>query len=366
MMRLQEQITDWGNLWLAYQKAGRGKRGRPTTAAFELFLADNLLALQVELEMQTYRPGDYNSFYIHEPKQRLISAAPFRDRVVHHALCNLTTPYFESRFISESFANRIGKGTHRALDCCQRFARRFSYVLQCDVVQFFPSIDHAILRTELIKTLPDDSLGWLIDRILESGRGVLAEQYQMVYFPQDFPSTGSEQALWTDSGEGLFAALRPRGLPIGNLTSQWWANVYLNGFDQFIKRELGCRGYLRYVDDFLLFSDSKAELWQWREALVRRLERYRLTIHAETALPRPVWTGIPFLGFVVYPDHRLLKRRKGIAYQRKLKKLLRSASQVQIKSSLQGWINHVRYADSYGLRKAMLSRHQLMAGEPDG
>jgi retron-type reverse transcriptase len=357
-MILQEQLTDWENLWLAYHNAARGKRGRQTTAAFELLLADNLLALQAELEAHTYRPGEYCSFYIHEPKRRLISAAPFRDRVVHHALCHLTTPYFESRFIPESFANRIGKGTHRALDCCQRYARRFQYVLQCDVVQFFPSIDHAILRTELDKMLPDGSLGWLIDRILESGRGVLAEQYQMVYFPQDAPTK--------DAGQGLFAALRPRGLPIGNLTSQWWANIYLNGFDHFVKRELGCRGYLRYVDDFLLFSDSKAELWRWREALVRRLERYRLTIHSETALPRPVWTGIPFLGFAIYPEYRLLKKRKGIAYQRRLKQLLRTASPERIQASLQGWINHVRYADSYGLRKAILNQYRLLAGGYDG
>jgi hypothetical protein len=314
---LQDQMTGWENLLAAYASAARGKRGRAAAAAFELYLADNLLEVQAALEQRTYQPGRYHSFYIHEPKKRLISAAPFRDRVVHHALCNVTTPYFENRFIANSFANRLGKGTHRALDCCQRFARRYRYVIQCDVVQFFPSIDLSTLQQAIARMLPDDSLSWLIERILESGRDVLAEEYRMVYFP----------------GDDLFARWRPRGLPIGNLTSQWWANVYLSAFDQFVTRELGCRGYLRYVDDFLLFSNDKSQLWQWRAALIQRLARYRLTIHTESALPRPVRTGIPFLGFVVYPTHRLLKRRKGLAYRRKPRFLLKQASRDRVVAS---------------------------------
>ena len=209
-MNLQALLCEWENLCLAYKNASRGKRGRSSAAAFEIFLEDNLIDLQQELSERAYSPGRYCSFYIHEPKKRLISAAPFRDRVVHHALCNLTTSYFERLFISDSYANRIGKGTHRALDRCQQFARRYRYVLQCDAVQFFHSIDHAILREILMSMLPDDSLAWLIDRILASGRGVLSEAYSMVYFP----------------GDDLLAAVRPRGLPIGNLTSQWWANCY--------------------------------------------------------------------------------------------------------------------------------------------
>jgi len=139
-MDLQEQLCDWGNIRLAHQNASRGKRGRGATAAFEMLLADNLLELQRGLSEQTYQPGKYTSFHIHEPKKRLISAAPFRDRVVHHALCNVTVPYFERLFIPDSYANQKGKGTHRALDRCTRFARRYKYVLQCDVRQFFPSI----------------------------------------------------------------------------------------------------------------------------------------------------------------------------------------------------------------------------------
>lgn len=346
-MNLQEQICEWGNLRLAYQNASRSKRGRSATAAFEMLLADNLLELQKELKEQICQPGGYTSFYIHEPKKRLISAAPFRDRVVHHALCTITVPYFEKLFIPDSYANQKGKGTHRALDCCTQFARRYKYVLQCDVKQFFPSIDHIVLRETLGKMLPDESAMWLIERILASGRGVLSEEYEMVYF----------------AGDDLFAVNRPRGLPIGNLTSQWWANCYLNPFDQFVRREMGCRGYLRYVDDFLLFSDSKRELMGWRERILRRLERFRLTLHEEFAYPKPVTEGIPFLGFQIFPEHRRLKPRKGYAFRGKLSHLMRIAPQEKIKASLQGWIHHVRYGDTFGLRRSVLSEFGLLAKE---
>jgi len=336
------QICSWDNLLLAYRGASRGKRGRPTVAAFEHRLEENLLALQRELQTKTYRPGAYVSFLIHEPKQRLISAAPFRDRVVHHALCNRIEPVFERSFISDSYANRVGKGTHRALDRCQAYARRFRYVLQCDVRQFFPAVDHAILRAILGRKLHDPDVIWLVDRILESGVGVLSEAYDMVWFP----------------GDDLFAVNRPRGLPIGNLTSQFWANCYLNPFDHFVKRELGCKGYVRYVDDALLFADDKPTLWAWRAAVSHRMARLRLTIHPG-AHPRPVTEGIPFLGFVVFPERRRLKRRKGIAYQRRLRRLVEAyadgeISLDQVTASVQGWANHVRYGNTLGLRKAVL------------
>jgi RNA-directed DNA polymerase len=158
----------------------------------------------------------------------------------------------------------------------------------------------------------------------------------------------------------LLAALRPRGLPIGNLTSQWWGNCYLNPFDHFVRRELRCRGYLRYVDDFLLFSDSKAELWEWLAAVLERLACYRLTIHEARAHPRPVSEGIPFLGFIVFPDQRRLKRSKGIHYRRALKGLLAQGDRMKVKDSLQGWINHARYADTYHLRQALLAECDLL------
>jgi retron-type reverse transcriptase len=339
---MYSHLHTWDNLLLAYRKAAKGKRGHANVAAFEHHLEDNLLALQHELAMQTYQPGAYTSFYIHEPKRRLISAAPVRDRVVHHALCNLIEPVFERSFIFDSYANRVGKGTHRALNRAQAFARHYPYVLQADVQQFFPSIDHALLRTCLAQKIADEQVLWLCDRILASGVGVLADEYQMIYF----------------SGDDLFAPLRPRGLPIGNLTSQFWANVYLNGFDHFVKRELRAP-YVRFVDDMLLFGEDKATLWTWKTALEDRLARLRLTIHPG-AHPRPVTEGFPFLGFHLTPDKRRLKRRKGIHFQRKLRRLLQSyavgdLSLDEVNASVQGWVNHTRYGNTVGLRTAVLS-----------
>ncbi len=349
---MYDQICCWDNLYLAYRRASQGKRGKPAAAAFEYRLEDNLIQLQQELQSQTYRPGPYHSFTIHEPKRRLISAAPFRDRVVHHALCNLIEPIFERSFIADSYANRVGKGTHRALDRCQQFTRRYRYVLQCDIRQFFPAIDHAILRGILARKLHDPQVMWLVDRILESGVGVLSEEYQMVYFP----------------GDDLLAANRPRGLPIGNLTSQFWANCYLNPFDHFVKRELRCGGYLRYVDDFLLFADDKRTLWDWRRRIVERLARFRLTIHAG-AHPRPVTEGVPFLGFIVYPRRRRLKRRKGVAYGRRLRALARQYAAgamplERVTASVQGWVNHARFGNTWGLRRALLGGIILPAPQP--
>lgn len=343
-MNLQERLISWENLMLAYANAARGKRGKPATASFEFELENALIARQEELTTKCYQPGIYHNFYIHEPKKRLISAAPFRDRVVHHALCNLITPMLETRFISNSFANRVGKGTHRAIDLCQRYARNNRYFLQCDLVQFFPSIDHAILRRELEKAIPDPTIFWLIDRILASGAGILADEYDMVYFP----------------GDDLFARMRPRGLPIGNLTSQWWANTYLNSFDHFVLRELRCKAYLRYVDDFILFSNDKTELWEWCKSIVDRLAKMRLLLHEAQSMPRPVTDGIRFLGFDIRPAYRRLKREKNRSFQRKIKHLITNASRPQIKASVQGWINHARYGDTWRLRRTVLQKFGLL------
>lgn len=321
-------------------------------AAFEHDLEENLLRLQEELLTGTYRPGPYRSFYVHEPKRRLISAAPFRDRVVHHALCQVIEPAFERSFIADSFANRVGKGTHRALDRLQQLTRRFPFALQCDLRQFFPSLDHEILFATLARQVLDPDVRRLIRLILDSGRGVLSEEYSMVYFP----------------GDDLFAAARPRGLPIGNLTSQFWANCYLNPFDHFVKRELRCPGYVRYVDDFVLFAEDKATLWAWKDAVVERLTRLRLTIHTG-AQPLPVIKGLPFLGFVVYPHRRRLKRRKGVYFQRRLRGLVAeveagAAPLEKLTASVRGWINHLAHGNTVGLRKAVLGRIRLKLPRP--
>ncbi len=345
---MYSQLYDWDNLLLAYRKASKSKRGHADVAEFEYHLEENLLQLQHELQDRIYQLGKYHSFYIHDPKKRLISAAPFRDRVVHHALCNLIEPVFEKSFIFDSYANRVGKGTHKAINRAQQFARRYKYVLTCDVRQFFPSIDHAALRQILIQKIEDPRLMWLVDGILASGVGILSEEYEMVYFPDD----------------NLFAKLRPRGLPIGNLTSQFWANCYLNPFDHFVKRHLRCKGYVRYVDDFLLFSNDKGELNAWRQKIISKLCQYRLTLHETKCQSRPVTEGIPFLGFHIFPQHRLLKRRKGIAFQRKFKTarklfLTGKLGFAELNSIVLGWVNHVRHANTYGLRNSTFYKIRL-------
>ena len=346
--RLWPQLVSFDNLYLAYRKAARGKRSRPAAAAFEYRLEENLLALQQELKHAAYRPGAYASFLIHDPKRRLISAAPFRDRVVHHALVNVIEPLFERRFIYDTYANRRGKGVHKALDRCTHYLRRYAYVLPMDVRQFFPSIDHAILLETLAAVIADRQVLELCARILASGEGVLSDEYDMVYF----------------AGDDLFAVSRPRGLPIGNLTSQFWANVYLNRQDHFVKRRLRCPGYVRYVDDMLLFADTKAELHRWRQEAIGFLAGLRLTVHENRSQPRPCACGIPFLGFQVFPDHRRLKRRKAVQARRRLK---HTAEQVRrgelpldrLHAGVLSWANHASYGDTWGLRTSILGGIRL-------
>ena len=340
---LLESLVTWDNLWSAFRKAARGKRSGAPAAGFEHQVADKLAELQRELAGLTYRPGAYVHFTIHEPKRRKISAAPFRDRVAHHALCNVIEPLFEAQFIPDSYANRIGKGTHRALDRLQTYARRWRYVLRADIVQHFPALDHAVLRAELARVTRDEQVLTLVDSILAGGAGVLADAYDMVYFP----------------GDDLFAVHRPRGLPIGNLTSQFWSNCMLNPFDHFVTRELGCNAYLRYVDDFVLFSNSKRELYRWKAAVIDRLAHLRLTIHTAEAQVLPVMAGILWLGFVVYPTHRRLKRRNAVHFTRRLEHNLDlyqagRISFADLDASVQGWINHVRFADTWGCANIFL------------
>ena len=223
--KLYRGLIDYDNLHLAWRKARRGKRYKPAAATFERNLDEEMTRLCHELAEEAWQPGGFRSFTIHEPKHRKISAAPFRDRVVHHALINVIEPIYERKFIYDSYANRKGKGTHAALDRCTHHMGRYKYVLQCDVQQFFPAVDHQILKSLLAQTIACLPTLRLCEKIIDSGVGVLAEEYNMRWFP----------------GDDLFAAARPRGLPIGNLTSQFWANVYMNELDQFVKHTLCCK-----------------------------------------------------------------------------------------------------------------------------
>ncbi len=340
---LYPQIASFDNLYLAFKAARRGKRARPDIAAFEYNLEENLLDLQSELQDEIYQPGKYHNFRILDPKPRLISAAPFRDRVVHHALCRVVEPIFDRRFIFDTYACRKGKGTHAAIDRAQEFGGEYPYVLKCDIEHFFPRMDHQILYRQFTRAIADQQTLRLSKLILESGAGI-HQDVEPAYF----------------AGDDLFIAMRPRGLPIGNLTSQFWANVYLNPLDHFIKRELKCPAYVRYVDDFLLFAKDKKDLHAWRSAVIEFSASLRLTLHEDEAQVFPTQTGIPFLGWRVYPDHLRLKRRNGVAFQRRYAQLRHhfaygKITRQRLDASVQGWIAHVQHGQTWGLRRALLS-----------
>lgn len=185
---------------------------------------------------------------------------------------------------------------------------------------------------------------WLVETIIASGAHVLDEEYTLHWFP----------------GDDASAALRPRGLPIGNLTSQFWSNCYLDPFDHFVKREVRCPAYLRYVDDMALFSDSKRDLWQWKQALIERLAALRLTVHPNAQV-MPVEHGIPWLGFVIFSTHRRIKARNVRNFDRRIRARWQeycagSITFAEFSASIKGWIYHVRYADTWGLRRKVLGR----------
>jgi len=242
--RLFGQIANFQALHDAARRAIKGKRKKPGAASFFANLEGELLALERQLRDSEYRPGHYVAFEVNDPKRRIVSAAPFRDRVVHHALCAVVEPIFEAGFIDHTFANRIGKGTHRAIEAYECYRDRHSHVLRCDIYRYFPAIDHATLKSDFRRRIICPPTLALLDLVVD---GSNAQEPVDRYF----------------DGDDLFAPFRHRrGLPIGNLTSQFFANVYLDGFDHFVSEVLRAP-YVRYVDDFALFHDDPAILVEW-------------------------------------------------------------------------------------------------------
>jgi retron-type reverse transcriptase len=334
---LWPQITDFNNLLAAAQRAQRGKRYRENVLYFNGNLADELLLLQEELLNHTYQPGAYKTFEIVQPKRRLISAAPYRDRVVHHALCHVIAPLFERTFIENSYANRTGYGTHRALRRFTEYARSSRYVLQCDIRQYFPSIDHQILKQMLRRKLKCPDTLWLLDTLIDAS----SEQAGAVsYFPGD--------QLWTPFE-------RRRGLPIGNLTSQFLANVYLNGFDHFVQEQLGLGKYLRYVDDFALFDDVRERLAQARCGVEQYLAGLRLQIHPIKSQLFETKIGASFVGYRVLPERVRVRadslrraRQRLHAYQDEFAAARKPLE--ELTACVRSWIAHLEHADSWQLR----------------
>jgi hypothetical protein len=343
---LYEQVCDFPNLVLAAEKALRGKRREPSPSRFLLDLERQLCELQDELVGQTYTPGPYHEFYVHDPKRRWISAAPFRDRVVHHALCNVIEPLFEPGFIFDSYACRKGKGTHAAAERATKFARASKHVLQCDVSDYFASIDHDLLLRLLERKIACPETMWLVRRILGAGGGRISAP---LYFP----------------GDNLFEPHdRRRGLPLGNQTSQFFGNVYLNHLDHHIKDMLGVRRYIRYVDDMLVFGDSKTELWDTLAAIREGLAELRLVLSERKTRVQPVEIGFEYMGYRIYPDHRRLRKSNGTRFRRRLKRMARAyclgaVPLERLKASVAGWIGHVTHADTWGLRRAIFGEVRI-------
>jgi retron-type reverse transcriptase len=339
---LWEEIISYKNIILAAKNAQRGKRFRPNVLEFNYNLENEIITLKKELETQTYIPSDYKVFQIIDPKPRQISAAPYRDRVVHHALCNIIAPIFEKSFITDSYANRRGLGTHKALHRFIKFTHASRYVLQCDIKKYFPTIDHAILKQIIRHKIKCPKTLWLIDLIIDHSNP--QEPFQL-YF----------------SGDDLLSPLAHRtGLPLGNLTSQFFANIYLNEFDHFVKERLQAKRYLRYVDDFAIFSDDLDFLKSAKLEIEVYLAKIRLQLHSGKTQIFETKYGINFVGFrIVNHKIRVLSKnvRRGRNRLNRLRKLVNSgrSDPSQIQRSIQAWKGHLQHGHTWQLQQQLFS-----------
>ncbi len=341
MSELFQRISSFQNLWLAARRAARGKRRRPDVAAFLLDLEPQLLALEAELRAGEWRPGGYRTFRITEPKERLICAAPFRDRVVHQAVVQILEPRFERGFIHDSYACRKGKGTHAALRRVAAWARTWPWFLKVDVEKFFPSVDQTILldlvgrRVRCPRTLD------LLARILASWQ---SDEPPVRWFPGD---------------DLLEPCRRCRGLPIGNLTSQFLANVYLDPVDHLVKDRLRIRGYARYCDDLVVLGPSAAALRPVRDVISAALARLRLIPHPRKTRIQPVAQGIPWVGFTVRTRELRLRedslrraRRRFRCFTRRLAGGRTDSAKTA--ASVQAWRAHAAHAGAEALLDDLL------------
>jgi len=351
-------IASFAALRAAALKAARGKRHTPGAAAFLANLETQVLRIERALLEGRWQSGGYTEIELHEPKRRLVSAAPFRDRVVHHALCSVVAPIFECGFIDDSFANRSGKGTHRAVARFEHFRNRHQYVLRADIYRYFPAMDHAILKSDLRRRIACRQTLWLLDTLID---GSNPQEPVNLYFPGD---------------DLLTPAMRHRGLPIGNLTSQLFGNVYLDPLDHFAKEVLRAP-YVRYVDDFALFHDDPAVLLEWRQRMDDFLARRRLKLHPVKTFVAPTTEAAEFLGYVLLPgDHRRLPEANVRRFRNRLRGLrdrwrAGTVDADAVQQHILAWIAHAENADTWRLR------HTLFRGgwfdpeasppwEPDG
>jgi retron-type reverse transcriptase len=315
-MRIQlthtyEHIISVENLLLAWKEFVRGKKQKKDVQEFSLRLMDNILKLHMELVAKTYTHGAYEAFNISDPKPRNIHKALVRDRLLHHAVYRILYPFFDRTFVSDSYSCRKYKGTHRALNRLRDFGRKVSrnntrtcFVLKCDVRKFFASIDHAVLLAILERYIPDKDILGLLARIIES-----------------------------------FHSTRPGvGLPLGNLTSQLLVNIYMNEFDQYVKHKLKAKYFIRYADDFVFLSHDRKSL----ENLLLKANNFlettlRLTLHPDKVYIKTLASGVDFLGWVHFPDHRVIRTT---TKKRMFKRIAESSGREETIQSYLGLLGH--------------------------
>lgn len=337
---LFEKICSFQNLHLAYLKARKCKRYKSEILKFSWNLEENLLKLEKELLNQNYQHGGYREFVVRDAKKRHIKAAPFRDRVLHHALYRIIEPIFNKGFVYSSYACRENKGTHEAIKRLETYLTAFDraggggrlkdkknsnrvYCLKCDISKYFASINHQILLKLNRKKIVDKKVLWLIEKILES-----------TY----------------EKKPGV-------GIPIGNLTSQLFANIYLDELDQFVKHRLRVKYYIRYMDDFLILDYNKNKLREIKKQVQEFLwEKLGLKLHPKKANVFPASKGIDFLGYQILGTRRLLRKntvKRFIKRTRMYQKMLNKGflSKEKFNNSLQSWTAYAEFGNSWRLRK---------------
>lgn len=343
----------------AFHGAARGKRYRTYSAYFNYYRLEGLLELQRELRAQNYQPKPHKRFIVNDPKKRIIDAPHFRDRIVHHAVCTVLKQVYEPCFISDSYACKEDKGSHAALRRLQHFIRwqtdKPLYVLHVDISKYYASVNHDVLKRILRKKLQNPLLLATLDTIIDC--------YQ----------SGSEH-------DHLFAPDSPyhtkgaRGIPIGNLTSQIFGNIYLHEVDMYIKRTLKAKRYIRYMDDLLIVDDDKTRLKQWQDQIIAFLkDELYLTVHPKKTRLFPAHTGVEFVGYVIW-RHRIRIRSSTVKLmKRRWKRLLReyqngTISKDELRDTFYAWVSHLKHASPRQSNKLILklySQYKAIAKPPN-
>jgi len=348
-------VFAYRNIYQRYLECRKNKRNSVNALKFEINAEENIFELERQLENRSYHPSRSILFAAKKPKMREIFAADFRDRIVHHILVHYLSKIWEPVFIHDTYACRMGRGTHAAVVHLRKFLRKITkngnvraYYLQLDIKDFFTSIDKEILFELLKRRVDDPSIAWLLEAVL------------FWDCTRSYVCKGSRRMLSNiPDNKSLFGKDNKRGLPIGNYTSQFFANVYLNELDQFVKHRLKARYYLRYVDDFIILHRDRNELIRFREEIKGFLsEKLRLKLHPKRRKLQPVSSGIDFLGYIIRHNYILVRRRVINNFRQKLRDFKTSEPMdfKKLRSTTASYFGHFKWANSYKLQKYFLNK----------